>query len=30
MTTIQTIGVVCEAIAYMVLLPALVVLPFFL
>jgi len=30
MNTLETIGVVCEALAYMVLLPALVILPFFI
>jgi hypothetical protein len=30
MTTIETIGVACEALAYLVLLPALVILPWFM
>ena len=30
MKTLETIGLVCEAIAYMVLLPALVVIPWFI
>jgi hypothetical protein len=30
MNTLETIGLVCEAIAFMVLLPALVILPWFM
>ena len=30
MNTLETIGLVCESIAYLILLPALVVIPWFI